>query len=71
MIASTSDDFEDMVTPITCVWIEAVRSKAIPGHGEPSTDDAKSLNLRQTVQVDHPVDRCLRVARVEDVFTSL
>ena len=68
MISCSSHNLENVVPPIACIRVDITRAEAILSHLEATSSHSQSLNLRQAVQIDHPADRILRVARIEDIF---
>ena len=56
MISGSSNDLEYVVPTIACIRVDATRAESVLSHLEASSGHSQSLNLCQTVQVDHPAD---------------
>ena len=54
VVASTSDNLEDMVAVIANVRIDVARVEAIYGYLEASLCRSDRFDFRQTMQVNHP-----------------
>ena len=69
VVSCARNDLEDMVMAVAGVRVDGTLPEAIHRHRQTSFDDLESLDLRQAMEIDHPVNGRLSVARIEDALT--